>query len=67
MTDAGVGVVVLDPEQEIRRDEHRLDADRQPLVERVLVLLRLVHERDELLDLRGRERAGGTRGRRGRS
>ncbi len=46
-------MVALDSEQEIGRDEHGFDADRQALVERVLVLLRLMHERNELLDLGG--------------
>ncbi len=41
--------LALDAKQEVRRDEERLDPDRQPFVERSFVLLRPLHQRDVLL------------------
>ena len=56
----GGGTVAFDAEQEIGRDQQRLDADRQPSVERVLLApARPVHERN--VASRSRARVTGRR------
>ena len=48
--------IALDAEEEVGRDENRLQPHRQPLVERVLFLLRRPRQRDVLLHLARRHR-----------
>ena len=50
------GRSALDAEEEIRRHQQRRDADREPLVERLLLLLRFLRQADVLVDLARRHR-----------
>ena len=49
-------LIPLDAEQEVRRDQQRRDTNGESLVEGLLLLLRLFHEADVLVDLPGRHR-----------
>ena len=54
-------LIPLDAEEEIRRHQQRRDADREPLVERLLLLLRFFRQADVLVDLAAPTPAAGTR------